>query len=382
MAGAARKIRRTFVFVHRWIAIVLFVLIVPIALSGTVLVFDDELDALLNPGRYAVSGHEMLPPSVYFAAAMPALDDGLQITGLRYPDGDGPVIVQARSGRGSGPPQVVSVYLDPPTGRVLDKLEFRSSLFGVLHRFHENLTVPEYSGRAIVGWVGVGMLFLSLSGIYIWWPRNGVFVPGLRWRRAQHCDTNLHHLFGFWISLPLALVSLTGVYLAFPLQSRAVMSSISQISTQTTRPGFGAVAQKTSLTADRAMSTASAYLPQARATALFVPMTSRGAAANEPLLWRVQFRTAGGDTVLVLVDDVTGKAAAGPESLSGDRAAQWIRWIHEGSHSGLVWRIIVAFTGFVPVLLGITGILMWLRIRRVRRGRVPTPATESLRAAE
>ena len=89
-----------------------------------------------------------------------------------------------------GPPRIINVYLDPPTARVLDVVDFRPSLIGWLHRFHENLTIPEYSGRAIVGWVGVGMLLLSLTGIWLWWPRNGAFLPGLRWRRAAHATTN------------------------------------------------------------------------------------------------------------------------------------------------------------------------------------------------
>ena len=78
---------------------------------------------------------------------------------------------------------------------------FRASLFGFLHVFHENLTIPEYSGRQIVGWAGVGMLILSLTGIWLWWPRGGDFLRGLRWRRSSLFTFNLHHLLGFWISL-------------------------------------------------------------------------------------------------------------------------------------------------------------------------------------
>src|SRR5262249_32216115 len=118
-------------------------------------------------------------------------------------------------------PQFFTIFLDPPTGKVLDKMNFRESFFGFLHVFHENLTIPQYNGRAVVGWAGVGMLILSLTGIWLWWPRNGAFLPGLRWRRAPQTSTNLHHIFGFWISIPLALVSLTGIYLSFPQTARS-----------------------------------------------------------------------------------------------------------------------------------------------------------------
>ncbi len=63
----------------------------------------------------------------------------------------------------------------------------------------------------------------------------------------------------------------------------------------------------------------------------------------------------------VLVNDQNGDAKRPPAPLAGDRAAQWVRWLHEGSHSGVVWKIIVFATGILPAIFGITGVMMWLR---------------------
>jgi uncharacterized iron-regulated membrane protein len=49
--------------------------------------------------------------------------------------------------------------------------------------------------------------------------------------------------------------------------------------------------------------------------------------------------------------------------LAGDRAAQWIRWIHEGSHSGPVWQFVVFLTGAFPLIFAVTGVIMWWRGR-------------------
>jgi uncharacterized iron-regulated membrane protein len=170
---------------HRWIGLALMLLLVPIAVSGALLVWHDPLDALLHPARYAVTGTQLVQPSAYLASATAALAGSAQPVAVRFPADEGwPVIVMARGAPPveGGPIRFVNVYLDPPTARALDVVDFRSSLIGWLHRFHENLTIPEYSGRAIVGWAGVGMLILSLTGIWLWWPRNGAFLPGLRWR--------------------------------------------------------------------------------------------------------------------------------------------------------------------------------------------------------
>ena len=261
--------------VHRWIGLGLTVLLVPIAVSGALLVWHDPLDALLHPSRYAVTGTQLLQPSAYLASATAALDGSAQPVGVRFPEDEGwPVIVMARGAPRveGGPIRFVNVYLDPPTARTLDVVDFRSSLIGWLHRFHENLTIPEYSGRAIVGWAGVGMLILSLTGIWLWWPRNGAFLPGLRWRRSAQTTTNLHHLLGFWISIPLAVVSFTGVYLGFPQTMRQMMSSIAPMNPQGPRPGAGTIARDTRLTPDSALSAAVASQPDARPAVIFLPV--------------------------------------------------------------------------------------------------------------
>jgi uncharacterized iron-regulated membrane protein len=291
----------------------------------------------------------------------------------------------------------VNVYLDPPSARVLEMVDFRSSLIGFLHRFHENLTIPEYSGRAIVGWAGVGMLILSLTGIWLWWPRNGAFVSGLRFRRAAFTSTNLHHLLGFWISIPLAVVSFTGTYLGFPQQARQAMSSIAAMTPQTQRPGFGTVVRGTRLTPDAALAAALTSQSGARPAALFLPTTSAGAGERgraprdgaqtregaSPVIWRVQLRgTEPGESTTLLVDDRSGMVERMPERLAGDRAAQWMRWIHEGSRGGPVWQLVVFLTGVFPVVFAVTGVMMWLRGRRGRKAIARNPVSGELQAAE
>ena len=365
---------------HRWIGIVLFVLIAPIAFSGALLVFHDELDVVLNSQRYAVSGNATLAPSAYLASAATALDDTLRPASVRYPEHPGaPVTVQARGPRVEGsPPRLLIVYLDPPTARVLEVVDYRSSLFGFLHRFHENLAVPDWSGQAIVGWVGVGLFVLALSGILLWWPRNVAFVRGLRWGRRPAVTTNLHFVIGFWISLPLAFVALTGIYLAFPPQARSLMSSVAPMNPPPARD-FSAPLQKTAIDPDRAAEIARDAAPGANLVALFLPTAGRGEGAQPT--WRAQFASAAGDLTTIVINDRSAEARRQAAPQTGDSAAQWIRWLHEGSNSGPVWRLVVLFTGLAPPVLGVTGIIMWLRGRRNRSIAASTSAG-ALQAAE
>src|SRR5262245_59671361 len=290
------RLRTAWWAIHRWIALMLCLLLVPIAISGALLVWHDELDALVHPARFAVTGNSTAPISNYLDSARGALPANFTPMVVRFPAEEGrPITVMAR-GEEAGTRQLLTVYLDPPSGRVLDVVNFRSSVFGFLHRFHENLTIPEYSGRAIVGWAGVGMLILSLTGLWLWWPRNGVFRAGLRWRRAGDATIgNLHYLLGFWIALPLTFVSLTGIYLSFPQTARSAMSAIAPMNPQANRPIFAAqLAPETQLTADAALDAARSAKPGWRVSALFLatlpPERGERTDRNERPTWRVQLR--------------------------------------------------------------------------------------------
>ncbi len=382
----AATLRRLWLNVHLWIGVGLAVLLIPISMSGGLLVWHDEIDTLINPQRYAVTGAQAaLPPGVYLAKAAEAVakePGDLRATMLRYPEPGWPVRVMARgqSRDGGGPPRTVTVFLDPPTGAILDVMDFRASFIGFLHVFHENLTLPQYNGRQIVGWAGVGMLTLSLTGIWLWWPRNRGFLRGLRWTRSPYVTFNLHHLLGFWIALPLAAVSLTGIYLSFPQTGREFMSSVAAMAPNA-RAGFGGdVVLQTTLNADRALEIARQAEPNTNPTTLFLPVQARGEGARSAA-WRVQLTLAANDeTVTVMVDDRSGRAVSTIVPQSGDRAASWIRWIHEGSHSGPVWAIIVFLTGIFPTIFAVTGIIMWLR-KRAGRKTVKSGAAQ-LRPAE
>jgi uncharacterized iron-regulated membrane protein len=398
LSTTLNRLRTLWWAIHRWIAILLCVLLVPIAISGALLVWHDELDALVHPARFAVTGNSTGPISSYLDNARKALPAGFAPMVVRFPaEDDRPVTVLAR-GDESGARQLLTVYLDPPSGRVLDVVNFRSSFFGFLHRFHENLTVPEYSGRAIVGWAGVGMLILSLSGLWLWWPRNGVLRAGLRWRRAGDATiANLHYLLGFWIALPLTLVSLTGIYLSFPQTARSAMSAIAPMNPQAGRPILAAqLARETQLTPDAALDRGAK--PGWRPSALFLAtLQSERGERNEraeqrserpdrserpAATWRAQLRDPGSnDIATVIVNDRDGTARSLPDPLAGDRAAQWIRALHEGSRGGPLWQIAVFLTGVFPPIFAVTGIVMWLRRRR-RTTMAKRSSPEVLQAAE
>lgn len=360
------RLRRLWLDLHLWIGVGLAVLIVPISISGAALVWHDDLDRLIAPSRYAVTGSEVRQdPSAYLSNAAAAVP-GQTAASLRWPEREGfPITVAVRGAPAEpgGRPRSTTVFLDPPTGTVLGTSEFGSSFIGAMHMLHGNLMVPQFSGRQIVGWVGVGMLILSLTGIWLWWPRNNAFRRAMRWRRSPDQFSNLHHMIGFWISIPLAIVSFTGIYISFPNQARPLMGMVAPMSQQQGgRPNFNAQVMANPKSTPAAAIAAAQQAQPARAPASLALPT------RQSPVWRVQMRDASETVTTVEVNDESGTASVLPNrALAGDRASQWMRWIHEGSHSPFVWAVLVFLTGVLPPVFAVTGIVMWLRRRRASK---------------
>jgi len=54
----------------------------------------------------------------------------------------------------------------------------RGQVLALLISVHAFLMLKPYIGLKIVGWLGIVMTFMGLSGLYLWWPKKG------QWRRA------------------------------------------------------------------------------------------------------------------------------------------------------------------------------------------------------
>jgi uncharacterized iron-regulated membrane protein len=357
--------RAFWVQVHLWLGLTLGVVGVLVGLSGSILVYDHEIDAQLNPHRYAISGPQVaLPYADYAQRAQAALDGNARATGIRLPDQEaGPVIVFARAD--AGPFQ--RVYLDPPTGRVLATASGRDWL-GWLHGFHESLTLREWKGREIVGVVGIAMLISALSGIYLWWPAGRFRMRALGFRRGFALDRNLHYTFGIWGALVLAVLSFTGLFLAYQDAGRAVVAAFGTVSPSPrglqSAPGRG-----DAIAPDEAVAIAQHRVANAGVIGIGLPAGPRA-------VYRVNLRetgdTAARSTTVVYIDARSGVILHAVDQATrggGDTFLAWQRMLHEGSALGIVWRFLTFLGGMLPALLMVTGLIIWLRKRAQRHSR-------------
>ena len=364
--------------IHLWIGVGLFVLLVPLGLSGTYLVWDDQLEQLVHPARYVVTAGS-LAPDAYLDTARQAFAGRAVPAQLRMPEKPGlPVMVigyaSVQAKPGQRPPSLTA-WLDPGSGRLLGVADPRRELRGVIHNIHGNMMLAQ-NGRSLVGWLGVAMLISSLTGLFIWWPRGAfaAVVQGLRWGRSASVFSNLHHMTGFWICVPLAVLSLSGAWIAFPQAMHALTApwqpapAMGAKARGADRPGFVAPLPTPNMRANDVL--AAALLASDSAPSTHLAQLTLPTGGDKPA-WRVQLKGAGPGPVTVKVADGSGKAHVqdaaqatdGPGG--GDPFARFMRRLHDGSGYGVAWQIIISIAGLAPTLLGVTGIIIWLNQRRV-----------------
>ena len=203
MAKTGKKqLRAMWLQVHKWIGLTLAILIIPISLTGSALVWHDWLDAKLEPQRHAALGPAQLSSSAYAAAARNALQPGRAAVGAALRKGRQPGRGHRdQGGRGIGPPDADDVWLDPRDATLIDRASGNSGLVQVMHVLHGSLMVPGW-GRTIVGWVGAFMFVSCLTGIWLWWPLSGSFSSGFRWKRRNTHQRQPPLFVGLLDSLP------------------------------------------------------------------------------------------------------------------------------------------------------------------------------------
>jgi uncharacterized iron-regulated membrane protein len=248
------------------------------------------------------------------------------------------------------------ITVDPSSLAVLAARPFSQGFLRQLHDFHENLSIREYGGRSIIGWLGVGMLFLGCSGLVVWWPR------GVRWRDRLRFNRDaqgwpllreIHRTAGFWSLAVFLVVCFSGTYIAFR--------------TVTPPPAVTPLADVVPIDLDEAVAHAKDAAPGRELRQIALPARPNQAirvSLAEPGALRLTPMAA------VFVDPWKGAVAEvrDPAKFSlYERFIAWQRPIHSGDGLGLAWRILVFLSGFLPPLFAVTGTAMWWMKRRASR---------------
>ncbi len=107
-----------------------------------------------------------------------------------------------------------AVQVNPFTGEVLGTSSWGNGLYDLADKIHGTLLIGTVGDRLIEIAAGFGILLL-VTGIYLWWPRNGqrlgaALIPNLT-ARGRSLWKSLHQSIGFWISAILLVFLISGM---------------------------------------------------------------------------------------------------------------------------------------------------------------------------
>lgn len=393
--------RASWVWLHRYVGLVMAGFLVLTGLTGSVLAFQSELDAWLNPRLFRVeqAGVGPLSPSQLIGQAERD-NPGLEAYAIILPDTpQRSAIVLGGARDAAAALDYNQLFLDPATGATLGRrlngafgLD-RERLIPFLYRLHYTLATPGRWGEWLLGGIALAWMLDCFVGFYLTLPRGRPFWrkwrPAWKIKRgagAYRLNFDLHRAFGLWLWLVLFLVALSSMALNLNREVfRPIVAAVLPTSPSlwddprpAVPPAFAldwdAAAQKAREEADRrGWDSPLGIIHAARAEGFYMMRFGR---EHEPGFGASVMYVSGVDGCILSVREAGGGKA-------GDVVNELMFPIHSGQVAGLPGRILICVAGLVIAILSVTGVYIWWkkRVPRVTRRRRP-PELAALSSGE
>ncbi len=374
--------RTWWVQVHLYLGLSVGALLVVFGVTGSILVFFQEIDEWLNPVLLTVSvpstgSAPVRPLQDIVTAAQQAATPGSRIVQLYGPrNRTGVFAIYAEH-----PSKAWQrIYIDPYRAAVTGVRSYAAYewvphyLMDVVFQLHFALFLGE-NGLIIVA-LGALLLLLSLiSGVIVWWPLTGQWRQAfvLRWPSTPvRLNFDLHKTFSLYTCLVLGAVLLSGVWMNW---NDPFVWVVRLLSPATRGPKQAPVSipleGRQPITPAQALAIATARYPEGVLNILVMPEDSTGIylvgrreVPGLSLFWSE--RTVSIDQYSGAILDVREPAT---RRSAGETFADWQWPLHSGQAFGLPGRLMVCLSGLACPVIYVTGVRMWWRKRRARRMR-------------
>lgn len=114
-----------------------------------------------------------------------------------------------------------TAYVNPYTGKVLSLQDERNGFFNIVKFIHWSFLLKSEWGKYIVGIPVLIFLFMLISGIILWWPKNRKARKQRFWFQWKNIRTwrrrnyDVHSIVGFYTSFFALIAAITGLFYSF-----------------------------------------------------------------------------------------------------------------------------------------------------------------------
>ncbi len=400
----AHALRRCVFFAHLWVGLILGLYFVVMGLTGSLLLFENELDAVTHRSLFAVSapaGRTALPLDT-LAAAVTLRHPGATINSLALPQSPGQSLrvgfapptqgqSQPRGGRGGR----LEAFVNPYTGAILGERPAGGTFFPWVLRLHRQFLLDDV-GQTLNRCGVLFLIVLLVSGLWLWWPSAQSFARQFRQRTTLQRGSSqkrlvfdIHNMVGFYSSLLLLVISVTAASYFWKPQTIGIVSTLTGTPMVASSDGPGVVGGPKGRDGGgrqrqgggengrgtATMSYAAVLLSAGKVfPKLPVLQIGRGRGGRGGLRVTKAMPEAYGvrpRLITLTINDRDGSLTSvdlpGGSPL-GVRVMSWLMPIHEGQWGyGWTYYIVKALhllAGLSPLVLFVTGVLMYLNKRR------------------
>lgn len=364
LSPRARR-RQLWLQIHRWLGIVLLIPMALLGFSGSLQVWPEETEALLNREREVAATADPASLTVdHIGAARTALADYGAINRIELGEPGTAIIATsvpyAPPQIGSRGPVARQVWVDPDSAEAIDS-EDTANFMSFMHLLHGILLIPEV-GRQVVGIMGLFLVISGVSGIVIFWPGRRRVVAALKWQKRDGAWLNLHRQSGFLLSIVLIFEAISGAWISFPGFFASIVEPGVE---QPQRPRRGGP-EGTPLEAEDGAWLAAAQTAHA---AYSGRLTSIAAPMQETQAWTVTMTSPGKTAEITVpmgggapeVKEEAAREGPPPPSTRAGAVATWMRGAHYATIGGFAWQVLVFLSGWALTFLAISGVWVWGR---------------------
>ncbi|KQS27811.1 PepSY domain-containing protein [Dyadobacter sp. Leaf189] len=349
---------------HSWLGLVTGVFLILLGLSGSVLVFRTELDALANRELLHVSNAGNKLPA---DALMRCYE---KITG-KYPNLDGIAWLNPDAGPGEAynfriyfndarllTYDLALISFNPYTGVILREgpaTDFTPSFIEWLFQFHFSFQLG-MPGAALTAIFGITMLLSLLTGMVVYkkmiW-KVLTFRISINWKNWRTISSGLHRIVGVWSLLFNAVIFFTGFWMnLFAFEAKTWEKELAPARPNTVMQ----------IPADEMYLNALHAMPDLEPTHVYLPTQPerkfevRGYHQGQWKIW--------GASNSVRFDQQTGellKITRLADKSVNERIEAAVQPVHVGNFGGFWVKIFYVILGLTPGLLAVSGFLLWWR---------------------
>lgn len=408
-------LRRFWLLFHRYAGLFMAVWLVLIGVTGSIIVFNPELQAWLDPPPAIVERArlELDPATLRQRAQFLAPQAAFNSLVLQRKRGEpATVLAEPRIDPLTGKPYQLgfsALYLDPYSGAEVGRQLPQDNLWPItshnvvtlINRLHYQLAIPGSFGTYLFGIVALLWTIDCFVGAYLTFPlrvRREASAPGsdgrsigqwlgkwwnpawlVRWRAsAYRINVDLHRAGGLWLWVMLLALAWSSVGFNLPAQIyMPVMRTLFAMPDPygDALPALDKPQAEPPLALGAALATARRLAGEQAAAKGFrvleesflLYMPDKGMYLYIARTDRDPWDQDGATTLVFDGSGAVRSLFVPTGSNAGSTLHTWIFALHMAKVWGMPFRIFVALVGLVVALLSVTGIYIWWKKRHARR---------------